>query len=82
MLDFIEQFWLQKARSALRVPAETPTEEVLEKIRPYVAELSDLFTVARPEKFRDYMSDTRLLAAYGLFFFPQSFGFHFLLLSK
>ena len=74
MLDFIEQFWLQKARSAIRVSAETPTEEVLEKIRPCVAELSDLFTVARPEKFRDYMSDARLLAAYGLFFFPQSFA--------
>lgn len=74
MRHSIEQFWLQKARTALRVPAVTPDETVLEKIRPCVAELSDLFTVARPEKFRDYMSDAKLLAAYGLFFFPQSFA--------
>lgn len=74
MQDSIEQFWLKKARTALGASAETSAESVLEKIRAYVSELSDLFTVARPEKFRDYMSDARLLAAYGLFFFPQSYA--------
>lgn len=74
MQDFIEQFWLRKARLALKTSDETPDEIVLEKIRHSVSELSDLFTIARSEKFRDYMSDARLLAAYGLFFFPQSYA--------
>lgn len=74
MTDFIEQFWIRKARTALALPATASDEDVAEKIRASVAELSDLFTVARPEKFRDYMSDARLLAAYGLFFFPQSYA--------
>lgn len=74
MPDIIEQFWLQKARKALNLPADASEETLLEKIRTHVAELSDLFTVARPEKFRDYMSDTKLLSAYGLFFFPQSYA--------
>lgn len=74
MRDSLEQFWIQKSRTALRVPAEISDEAVLEQIRPFVSELSDLFTIARPEKFRDYMSDAKLLAAYGLFFFPQSFA--------
>lgn len=69
-----ENFWLQKARAALGVPASESDAEVLEKMRAFVAELSDLFTIARPERFRDYMSNRCLLAAYGLFFFPQSFA--------
>lgn len=76
MNDFFEKFWLKKAAGALRVPVDTPAETVLEKIRPAVAELSDLFTIERPSdgRFRDYMSEPTLLAAYGLFFFPQSFA--------
>lgn len=74
MLTIAENFWLRKARGALNVPASENDADVLEKMRVSVAELSDLFTIARPEHFRDYMSDKRLLAAYGLFFFPQSFA--------
>lgn len=74
MLLALEQYWSTKARAALHAPESVDTEAVLEKMREYVAELSDLFTVARPERFRDYMSDACLLAAYGLFFFPQSFA--------
>lgn len=74
MLHAFENYWTEKARAALRLPASADDAELLEKMRTYVAELSDLFTVARPEHFRDYMSDARLLAAYGLFFFPQSFA--------
>lgn len=74
MQTVAEHFWLQKARTALDAPATESDSDVLEKMRVFVAELSDLFTVARPEHFRDYMSDKRLLAAYGLFFFPQSFA--------
>lgn len=74
MREQLEKYWLKKARAALGVPATESDESVLEKIRPHVAELSDLFTTNRPERFRDYMSDPVLLAAYGLFFFPQSFA--------
>lgn len=72
----MEKFWLKKAREAWSVPAETPDGALLEKVRPAVEALSDLFTTERPVngKFRDYMSDPKLLAAYGLFFFPQSFA--------
>lgn len=38
-----------------------------------VQALSDRFTCARPERFGDYFADARARAAYGLFFFPQSF---------
>ncbi len=72
--EAVEGFWLAAARRALGLVVETHAGEVLEKIRPMVAELSDLFTVARPKIFRDYMSNARNLAAYGLFFFPQSFA--------
>lgn len=86
MHDFFEKFWLKKAADALGVPSDAEdvgngdltenAKTVLEKIRPSVAALSDLFTVERPRdgKFRDYMSEPKLLAAYGLFFFPQSFA--------
>lgn len=87
MHRFFEKFWLKKAAAALGVPANFADNDgneilpadagtILEKIRPSVAELSDLFTVERPRdgKFRDYMSEPKLLAAYGLFFFPQSFA--------
>ena len=72
----VENFWLKKASEAWRVPTGTPTGELLEKVRGAVGELSDLFTTERPRdgRFRDYMSDPKLLAAYGLFFFPQSFA--------
>lgn len=72
----MEDFWLKKAGEAWRVPAGIPLGELLEKVRPAVEELSNLFTVERPRdgRFRDYMSEPKLLAAYGLFFFPQSFA--------
>lgn len=72
----MENFWLKKASEAWNVPAETPAGELLEKVRNAVEELSNLFTAERPRdgRFRDYMSEPKLLAAYGLFFFPQSFA--------
>lgn len=75
-LRFFESVWLKKAKLAWTIPAETPTGTLLEKVRRAVEELSNLFTTERPKDghFRDYMSDAKLLAAYGLFFFPQSFA--------
>lgn len=47
-------------------------EDALDRLRPHVARLSDLFTLDRPEgAFPDYLSEAALLAAYGAFFFPQ-----------
>jgi len=82
-LDIFEKFWLKKAAFAQGISfAGTKKIEpatvarVLEKTRGNVEELSNLFTTERPRdgKFRDYMSVPALLAAYGLFFFPQSFA--------
>jgi len=48
-------------------------EAALDRLRPHVARLSDLFTLDRPAgEFPDYLADPLLLAAYGEFFFPQS----------
>lgn len=67
----LEHFWLARAR---QVTGENEPFAALEKIRPAVQRLSDLFTTARPEKdFPDYAADPLLRTAYGLFFFPQSF---------
>lgn len=73
---FFEDFWTRKAARAWNVPEGTPPGDFLERVRPSVETLSDLFTTERPANghFRDYMSEPRLLAAYGLFFFPQSFA--------
>lgn len=49
------------------------TAVALEAIEPYVRQLSDLFTTERPDKFVDYGQDPKLCAAYGCFFFPQSY---------
>ncbi len=70
--EICENFWLGVARDALGAHSDMSNKSVLEKIRPFVSELSDLFTVERPKVFGDYMNDGCLLAAYGLFFFPQS----------
>lgn len=48
-------------------------EGTLDRLRPHVARLSDLFTLGRPAgTFPDYLAEPALLAAYGAFFFPQS----------
>ena len=70
-LDIIENFWLARARS---LTGEAETEAALDKLRPAVQHLSDLFTTERPAAgFPDYAATPELLVAYGLFFFPQSY---------
>jgi SAM-dependent methyltransferase len=65
-----EAYWIGQAELA----AERVGDEALERMTPAVAHLSDLFTTERPDKkFPDYFADARLLAAYGVFFLPQSF---------
>jgi SAM-dependent methyltransferase len=64
--------WLARARA---VTGAADTHEALEKLRPATQRLSDLFTAERPGgKFPDYAAAPALLAAYGLFFFPQSYA--------
>lgn len=65
-----EAFWVGQSE----IVAEKVGDEALERLTPAVAHLSDLFTTERPAKhFPDYFADPRLLAAYGVFFLPQSF---------
>jgi SAM-dependent methyltransferase len=65
-----EAFWVGQAEAV----AEKCGDEALERMTPAVAHLSDLFTTERPDKkFPDYFADPRLVAAYGVFFLPQSF---------
>jgi len=65
-----EAFWIGQAELA----TERVGDDALQRMTPAVAHLSDLFTTERPDhKFPDYFADPRLLAAYGIFFLPQSF---------
>lgn len=66
----LETFWLHRATTSLRIN-ETPG--LLDHLRPEVARLSDLFTVARPSAFNRYGDELRAQLAYGLFFFPQTY---------
>ncbi|MDX2111943.1 MAG: class I SAM-dependent methyltransferase [Verrucomicrobiota bacterium] len=68
--EALESFWQDEARAVTRC---SDLGGALEKLEPAVQMLSDLFTVARPEKFRDYGADALQRTAYGLFYFPQSF---------
>jgi SAM-dependent methyltransferase len=65
----VEAFWVERARSRAR-GEPTPMAAVAAMV-PDVAALSDLFTVARPERFPDYGGDAQAVA-YGLWFFPQT----------
>jgi SAM-dependent methyltransferase len=65
-----EAFWLNQAEEVTGLLKE----EALERMTTYVSELSDLFTIDRPDThFPDYFKDPTLLTAYGVFFLPQSF---------
>ena len=66
----LEAFWLQRAATSLHQD-DAPT--LLDQLRPEVARLSDLFTVARPNGFGRYGDELRAQMAYALFFFPQTY---------
>jgi len=69
----LEKFWIQRAVQATGGPEAEDT--ALRRLESKVQALSDLFTAGRPAKdFPDYFADRSLLAAYGVFFFPQSFA--------
>lgn len=66
----LENFWLARAATARRTENHA---DLLDQLRPEVARLSDLFTVARPAGFARYGDDADTQLAYGLFFFPQTY---------
>ncbi len=66
----LETFWLERASRFL---ATAEPAAVLDRVRPEVARLSDLFTVARPGAFHRYGDEELARLAYGLFFFPQTY---------
>ena len=66
----LEQWWLDQARKLTGISEIVPCLASLEKD---VERLSDLFTLDRAPRFGEYSRDERMLLAYGLFFFPQTF---------
>jgi len=65
-----EAHWVAQAELATDLVGDA----AVERLAFSVARLSDLFTTERPEgRFPDYFAETDLLAAYGIFFLPQSF---------
>lgn len=67
---WLERWWVESACQRLGRPDAAACLRDLER---EVQRLSDLFTVERAPRFGDYARDERLLLAYGLFFFPQTF---------
>lgn len=65
-----EAWWLDEARQAF---GANDDEAVFAALLPHVRSLSDLFTTERPQKYTDYAASAADRAAYGLFFFPQTF---------
>jgi SAM-dependent methyltransferase len=68
--DWLEQWWTREACRLLGTPTLLEAQAPLEK---EIQRLSDLFTTGRTATFGDYGKDERLLLAYGLFYFPQTF---------
>lgn len=65
-----EVHWVGRAEAATDLIGDA----AFERLAHAVARLSDLFTTERPEgRFPDYFAEEELLAAYGIFFLPQSF---------
>lgn len=67
----LEEWWQKRA---LLETKQTDLPTALTHLRPDVQRLSDVFTFERATKLADYSQDARLLLAYGLFFFPQTYA--------
>jgi ribosomal protein RSM22 (predicted rRNA methylase) len=66
----LEQWWLGEARRLLHARND---EGVFATLADTVAALSDRFTTGRAEGSVAYIDNPRARAAYGLFFFPQTY---------
>lgn len=67
----LEAFWIREARA---VWGPLPEARLIERSRLRVQELSDRFTIDRRRAPEPYGDDPESRAAYGLFFFPQTFA--------
>jgi SAM-dependent methyltransferase len=67
---WLEEWWTARACRVLGQVDFRHTQAPLEKA---IQRLSDLFTRDRRTDFGDYGRDEKLLLAYGLFYFPQTF---------
>lgn len=68
---WLERWWMQQACRSLGVGEFGETQAELQK---QIQRLTDIFTTGREARFGDYGTDERLLVAYGLFYFPQTFA--------
>jgi len=66
-----EPYWLKEARRATGGGSDT---KALNRLRPAVARLSDLYTKDRDAVTREIYRDAALRAAYGLYFFPRTYA--------
>ncbi len=66
----LEQWWLDEARALSGVSG---LESCIASFETEAGRLSDAFTTDRTPALANYAQDDRLLLAYGLFFFPQTF---------
>jgi ribosomal protein RSM22 (predicted rRNA methylase) len=66
----LESTWVQLASRFIR---GGPNGDIAE-LQPDIARISDVFTTGRNARFGNYAGDSRTLAAYGLFFFPQTYA--------
>jgi ribosomal protein RSM22 (predicted rRNA methylase) len=66
----LEDWWIDRARNIFRCESLDQKEAQLDR---HMQNLSDLFTKDRVGLAQDYFRDPEVLAAYGLFFFPQSY---------
>lgn len=66
----LESWWVS---TACRATGLSDPASALARLESAAGKLSDSFTVERPQIFADYSEDPAFSAAYGLFFFPQTF---------
>lgn len=67
----LEHYWIERALKHFKT---SDLSEAIVALEPAVRYLSDQFTIERTDDFAHYSEDPELLAAYGLFFFPQTYA--------
>jgi ribosomal protein RSM22 (predicted rRNA methylase) len=68
--EWLENWWIQEACQRSSV---SHLNELLPDLEKEIQKLSDRFTISCAESFSDVYEHPKLLLAYGLFYFPQTF---------
>lgn len=68
---WLEAWWKNRA---CRLWGATEFAAIQRPLEKEIQRLSDLFTTGREARFGDYGRDEKLLLAYGVFYFPQTFA--------